>query len=338
MEAQKNCNELYYRKFTKTELETDLDFIKLKIQNAHADPYTEITQEEFEKNFAAISSQLVDGMTQREFYQLVKPVFVALNDEHAGLEQYCLPDSILKLQNAAKDPGSGKGIRLAPMEYQKINGFGYLTVNTFDDKSTFPVSVWKVKIDSVFCLIQKDKIQKLVIDVQNNSGGNSEIGDILISYFSDKPYTSYQGKWKKSQEYSDFLKGYGHVDPVYESIPNGEYYPIKAQEIKPALNKNRFKGSTYVVVGKNTFSSAMMFSVIVLDNKLARLVGETPQKGHPNHFGELIVFQTPNTRLGFCFGVKIWIRPSGSYTPKQLIPEKIIDLEGKNERQIIEQL
>lgn len=336
--AQKNCNELYYRKFTKPELEADLDFIKTKIQNAHANPYTEVTPTEFEKKFIEIKSHLTDGLTQRGFYQLIKPALMVLNDEHAGIQDFCIPDSIKKLQNVATGAVTQKEIQPTPIKYQKIRDFGYLTINTFDDNSTFPVSAWKVKIDSIFCLVKKDNIRKLVIDVQNNSGGNSEIGNILIDYFSNKPYKTYQGKWKKSREYSDFLRGYGYVDSVYESIPNGKYYPIVAQKLKPTANKNRFKGKTYIVIGKNTFSSAMMFSVIVLDNNLGKVVGEIPQKGHPNHFGELVIFQTPNTQLEFWFGVKEWIRPSGSYSPKQLIPEKTIQLSNKNEQQIIEQL
>lgn len=186
--------------------------------------------------------------------------------------------------------------------------------------------------------IKNDNVEKLVIDVSNNSGGNSAIANLLIDYFSDKPYKSYQGKFKKSQEYSDFLKGMGKTDLQYEKIRNGDYYSITSRNIKPSENKNRFKGKTYVVVGKNTFSSAMMFGVMVLDNKLAEVVGEIPEKGHPNHFGELISFQTPNTKLDFLFGVKEWIRPNGKIEPNKLIPSRIIDLEDKNEEEILKEL
>lgn len=333
--AQTNCNELYFKKFTAKELQEDFDFIKLKILNAHANPFTGITKEEFEKKCLDIRNQLKDGLTQREFHFQVKPLFAVLEDEHAGIDDYCLPDSLKPKQHKTASQPQQKP---APLSYQKIREYGYLTVNTFDDNSTFPIETWKTRIDSVFMQIKNDKISKLVIDVHNNSGGNSAIGNLLIDYFSDKPYKTYQGKWKKSLEYSDFLKGYGYVDSVYETIQNGNYYPIVAQQIQPTENKNRFNGKTYVVVGKNTFSSAMMFSVIVLDNKLAKVMGEEPEKGHPNHFGELIIFQTPNTKLEFWFGVKEWIRPAGNIVPNKLVPQKIIDLKGKNKVQIIEQL
>lgn len=149
--------------------------------------------------------------------------------------------------------------------------------------------------------------------------GNSAIGNLLISYFSDKNYNSYQGKWKKSKEYSDFLKSNNKTVPEYESVKDGDFYPIRSRVVKAGENPVRFNGKTYVVIGKNTFSSAMMFGAMVLDNKLAEVVGEIPEKGHPNHFGELISFRTPNTKLDFLFGVKEWIRPAGNILPNKLI-------------------
>ena len=114
--------------------------------------------------------------------------------------------------------------------------------------------------------------------------------------------------------------------------------PLISDENKPSKNKNRFNGKTYILVGQNTFSSAMMFAVTVLDNNLATLAGEIPSKGHPNHFGELISFNTPNTDLSFRFGVKEWIRPSGEIKNNKLIPNIIIDIENKSEEEIVELL
>lgn len=437
--AQKNCNELYYQKFTKQQLEQDIDFIKEKIVNAHVNPYTEISKSEFEKKYTNIRNSLKDGMTQKEFYYLAKPLIVTLNDEHSSMSDFCVTDSIkrsmkvlplkfkyengkmlltenysdnqlnmgdelLSLNNmpihevletcAQTIPGakeeripiavdrfwiminkfcyfitddynlkfkSGlqtvvKSISLEqlkanasksqpkkkedfkPLDYKKVNDYAYLTVNTFDDRNTFTIEEWKTKFDSIFTQIKKDNANKLVIDVHNNSGGNSAVGNLLINYFSDKPYQTYQGKWKKSKEYAEYLKANNKESAEYNKIKDGDYYPIRSRSVTADKNPLRFNGKTYVIVGKNTFSSAMMFSVMVLDNKLAEVAGEMPEKGHPNHFGELINFQTPNTKLDFLFGVKEWIRPAGNIVPNKLIPTKAIDLNNKTREQIVEEL
>lgn len=335
--AQKNCDELWSRTFSRQELEADLDLMATAIRNAHANPYTQISAEAFDKKVSGIRSQLKDGLTQREFHALVKPLFLILQDEHAGLEDFCLPDSLQRKQHMAGTPSATQD-RPVPIAYQKFGKTGYLSLNTFDDNATFPFTVWKSKIDSVFQRIRQDKVRKLVIDIQHNPGGNSEIGSLLIDYFSAKSYKTYSGKWKRSLEYSTFLKSYGYVDSLYEHITPGEYYTIAPQQVRPSENPNRFRGKTCVIVGRNTFSSALMFGVLVLDNRLAVVAGETPVQGHPNHFGELIVFETPNTQLEFWFGVKEWIRPAGNIVPNQLIPEKKIELQGKTPQQIIRQL
>ncbi|RRT86248.1 S41 family peptidase [Empedobacter falsenii] len=437
--SQRVCNDLYGKKFTKEQLTSDLDFIKEKIINAHANPFTEISKQDFDKKFLEIRNSLKEGMTQQQFYYLSKPLIVTLNDEHSAMGDFCVTDSIknnlkvlpLKfkyengkmllsenysddnltigdevislnnmpinevLENCAKTiPGakeeripivvdrfwvvinkfcyfitdnynfkfaSGKQqtVKSIPLsefgkkysqknsqnqqkefkalEYQKIKKIGYINVNSFSDRLYSP-EIWKKKFDSIFTQIKKDNVKKLVIDVSDNGGGNSALGDLLITYFSDKPYKTYQGTWKKSQEYSDFLKTMGKTYDDYEKIKNGENLPMISHIITPNNNPLKFKGKTYVVVGKNTFSSAMMFAVTILDNKLAKVVGEIPDKGHPNHFGELIKFTTPNTNLDFLFGVKEWIRPAGKIEPNKLIPQKIIELKDKTKEQIIQEL
>lgn len=436
--SQKVCNELYHKTFTKEQLNNDLNFIRDKIINAHANPFTEISQQEFEKKVMEIRSSLKDGMTQRDFYYLSKPLIVTLNDEHSNMGDFCITDSIKKqskalplkfkyenekmiltedysdnnltigdevvsLNNipikevlahcASTIPGakeerkamvvdkfwivikkfcyfitddynlkfkSGKQaiVKSLPIaeiikrntaknsqppqqfkeiEYQVIKEVGYLTINTFSD-SEFSREIWKKKYDSVFTQIKKDKVKRLVIDVSNNGGGNSSIGDLLITYFSERPYKTYQGTWKKSQEYSDFIKTLGKTYDKYEKLKNGESLPIPSRSITPEKNSLRFNGKTYIVVGQNTFSSAMMFAITVLDNKLASVVGEIPERGHPNHFGELIKFTTPNTSLDFFFGVKEWIRPAGKIEPNKLIPNQFINLKNKTKEEIINEL
>lgn len=92
--GQKVCNEFYNKKFSNSELVADIEFIKEKILNAHINPFTEISKEEFEKNIIQIENSLKDGMTQKDFYFLAKPIFVKLNDEHSGLNDFCITDSI----------------------------------------------------------------------------------------------------------------------------------------------------------------------------------------------------------------------------------------------------
>lgn len=75
------------------------------------------------------------------------------------------------------------------LSYRKIGNIGYINACSFDlkPKGKYSYDSIKVKIDTIFKRINKDGVTKLVIDVSRNEGGNSLVGDYLISNISDKP-------------------------------------------------------------------------------------------------------------------------------------------------------
>lgn len=213
------------------------------------------------------------------------------------------------------------------ISYQAYGKVGYINYCSFSVGSDSLFHQLELKIDEIFKQIKNDKIETLVVDVSNNSGGNSACGDLIINYFSTKSYRGYQCKWKRSDEYLALMKSWGSGNEAYEKTPVGAVIFYKSSVHKPDRHlKNRFNGKVYVVVGPSTFSSAIMFATMIKDNRIATLVGQIPDNGHPNHFGEMYGSKTPNTGLQLQFGVKEWIRPSGVREGNQLLPDKIIDL------------
>lgn len=427
-----DCDILYKKKFSKEEAVEDINHIYNSIQNAHINPYSVVSEEKFSNQIIKIKKSIPDSLTQKQFYKYIKPVFQLLNDEHAGIMDYCLPENIKKefkvipttfyekdgfvlvkdnfgnenisvnskllavnhkniediLNECSKEVfgvqedrksqlidalwyylpkycnchndttyilsfenskdiivegismndfkskrKSNKKSTLIELFY--IDDFAYLKVNSFEVNQEYTFDYWNTKIDSIFSEIKKSKKRKLIIDISHNGGGHSKIGNILIDYIYNKPYTGYQGYWKKSKEYADLLKKFGVESKNYDNAEIGEIIEIEKTKYQPDKKKNRFKGTTYIVVGKGTFSSAMMMGTIVKDNNIAKLVGEKPIKGHPNHFGELYMSETPNTKLKFFFGVKEWIRPNGEKENNYLIPDINISLWNKTPEMII---
>ncbi len=62
------------------------------------------------------------------------------------------------------------------------------------------------------------------------------------------------------------------------------------------------------MVGPNTFSSASDFATVISDNKLATLVGE-PIGQKPTSFGDILVFNLPETNLKISVSHKSFGRP-----------------------------
>ncbi|MFT3827536.1 MAG: S41 family peptidase [Chitinophagaceae bacterium] len=197
--------------------------------------------------------------------------------------------------------------------YQRFGNTGYINACSFDVGGNGPNSMTAVrsKIDSIFKLIHNDNVKNLVIDVSSNGGGNSAVGDYMIAYFYAKPYQDYQYTWKRSDEYLKLLESWGLKDERYAATPVGQTIYGAPETVTPQAMPLFFTGKVTVVVGKGTFSSAMLFATLIKDNHIATLIGEVPRHGHPNHFGEMYNNNFPNTRIQVSFGVKEWIRPAG---------------------------
>ncbi len=212
------------------------------------------------------------------------------------------------------------------MTYSKIGEIGYINACSFDIKNEEEFKAIEREIFNMFEQLRKDNVSRLIIDVSKNTGGNSAVGDLLIHGFYGKPYRKYQCNWKRSDECVKLYQSWGLQDQEYEALHPGEILHYDAAVVTPKPWDNRFRGQVYILIGEETFSSAIQFATIVKDNGIAPLVGETPRNGHPAHFGESYAKILPYTKLRVNFGVKEWIRPAGKDSANVLIPDILIDL------------
>ncbi|MGL5352775.1 MAG: S41 family peptidase [Clostridium sp.] len=102
-------------------------------------------------------------------------------------------------------------------------------------------------IDKLTNVIDKNNVGKLVIDLRNNTGGDSRL-----------------------------------LEPFIEYIKNNKY-----------INK---QANLFVVIGRDTFSSALLNAFEFKNNTNAILIGE-PTGGKPNCYGEIEKFTLPNSNF-----------------------------------------
>jgi C-terminal processing protease CtpA/Prc len=210
--------------------------------------------------------------------------------------------------------------------YTAYGEAGYLNVPEFNARTNKDMDSLKAVFTKIFGQVKSEGVKYLFIDVSKNSGGNSQVGDVLTGFFYDKPYRGYQCNWKRSDEYLSLIKSWGFTDANYAAQPVGKVIHFDSGNTVPTANPVRFKGKVYVLVGDGTFSSAIMFATVIKDNHIAPLIGKTPADGHPNHFGELYTTNLPNTKLDVRFGVKEWIRPNGKGEENVLYPDKLVNV------------
>jgi C-terminal processing protease CtpA/Prc len=160
---------------------------------------------------------------------------------------------------------------------------GLLTVNSFTNI--------KEPLKQAFRQIQKDHVNRLIIDIRANDGGYLESLQFLMDYLTEGPYQKcYQCAW-----------------------------------IKPADVADRYHGQLYLLIGPDTMSTAVTFATILQDQGLATLIGEETLE--PSSFcANIIPDGDTLTRTGLRYTVSYtcYIRPSGIADGHGVVPDIIV--------------
>jgi hypothetical protein len=100
------------------------------------------------------------------------------------------------------------------------------------------------------------------------------------------------------------------------------------RELANAARVNR-KGRLFVVLGRQTFSSAVLNAIDLRKRTPAVFVGE-PTGGKPNHFGEIKTLRLPRTKLEVSYSTK-YFQASFEDTPS-LMPDAVIEISIADHR------
>ncbi|MBI3586406.1 MAG: hypothetical protein HY088_04680 [Ignavibacteriales bacterium] len=195
--------------------------------------------------------------------------------------------------------------------------------------------------------MKEEGVSTLIVDIRGNGGGGSIYGEQLL-YFLDVPvgirnfsmairfsplyreffpevYRNYAFRY--SQKYnqeklpdsliltSDFVQEDSMEAKYFRNVtdPKSDYY------VKP--DRAIFKGNVYFLVGDRTYSSAIILSSLVKDNKLFTIVGQ-PTRGRPSHYGETLVLKLPNSGIICRISCKKFFRPDlGKDSEDTLYPD-----------------
>ncbi|HMU46826.1 MAG TPA: S41 family peptidase [Chitinophagaceae bacterium] len=240
----------------------------------------------------------------------------------------------LRERAAAVRKQSGAAEVKANYSFERMeNNTGYMNFRSMNDYEKFSKF-----LDSVFTDIKRNPVNGLIIDLRQNGGGSSQLGEKLLAYITDKAFLMSAGSvWKVSDEYKAFIKEQALTNKVYASGSFQNYLNFETGKMisfnsnkayKPGNNGLRYSGKVCVLIGPNTFSSANMLANAIKDFKLAALIGEAT--GEPgNDYGELYWNKLPNTQLGFSTCTKQFIRANGDKNdPNPILP----DIEVKQDR------
>lgn len=157
---------------------------------------------------------------------------------------------------------------------------------------------FKTFIDSTVTLLKERKINDLIIDVRQNGGGDSKIGDEFFRYISSGPFSQFGKVIAKISDRQKRRYEKAYKDLRYSSMENGiVIWPESKKDLmKPYKNRNRYCGDIYLLTSNYTFSSAADFSWVFKFFKMGTIIGEETG-GLAVCFGDVIPAILPNTKI-----------------------------------------
>lgn len=185
--------------------------------------------------------------------------------------------------------------------------------------------------EELFRRIEAEGIRTLVIDLSRNSGGNSRLCDVLLSWLrpldSLRTFSSairlsplwerqyprmaqrLRERFERSGQTLDPDRLYDQRDSLFRSDGRDE----ATQEL---FLTNRdpqrcFRGRVIVVQGPGTFSSAGILATMIADNGIGEIVGRQAAF-RPSHYGDLLMWELPHTGLRGSVSSKFFARPDAS--------------------------
>lgn len=154
-------------------------------------------------------------------------------------------------------------------------------------------------VKEMFREVKEKQIQNVAVDVRGNGGGDSRVANELIRYLPVTEYLEMPCDWRW---------GWFVVSFDNQRMKNKQYEDLL------------FGGALYVLTDSSSFSSAMDFAMLIQDNGLGYVVGESPANA-VDGYGDVALFALPNSGMLMQISTKKWYRIDESNTDRYVVPD-----------------
>ena len=201
-----------------------------------------------------------------------------------------------------------------------------LTVGSFlwPDKKLFYAMTEKA-----FTAMREAQAETLIIDVRTNGGGDDDMWkEGILRFTADRPYRHGSAYIKK------VIEGRQNATEKVGDIVKGE---IQIWEQPKPADPLHFGGKIYVLAGRTTYSSSILFLNTMQDFKFATLVGEAGSS-RARQSGGIQHMVLPNSKWGLIVPRFVLDRPSRLRDPELVQPELVMKDDPFDERALINAL
>ncbi len=201
-----------------------------------------------------------------------------------------------------------------PYSYHHLSdaNSGVIKFDSFWDMEKF-----KKFLNDTFKEIKEKNIKYLIIDIRDNPGGNSQLGDEFLKYLTNKPFRQYD---KCELKLSSQVRERHMDDNMASDFLSRLATLLKLNLTKPGYNPLRFNGKVYLLIGPKSASSATDFAQTVKYYKIGTLIGEETVDTVVN-YGDCLTQKLPNSELDFSVACKYFVCVGGKPDGHGVIPD-----------------
>jgi len=200
-----------------------------------------------------------------------------------------------------------------------LDEIGVLTVGDFTAFGKGALELdYELFFADVFNQINRAGIEKLIIDVRDNQGGNDPIVSEMLTYLQHRPQRDiqFEGRMRYQsfpEELRPYVKTWGDNIPAFFDPEQGKpdesgHYYIYPKSFKPErgfrLKRQAFNGEVVFLTSRVNASLGFYLAIYVRQNQVGTIIGETTggcQRGING--GNLALLRLPNTDLELDFPV-----------------------------------
>jgi hypothetical protein len=341
-------------KLSAVQLQQDLDFLFEQLEDVHPNVCAYIPKERYAMIQAYLRNMCNQPLTLRQFYTQLKFALDHLEEGHTTVSRP-LADTPSEQEKAYQ--AQLKGLRA-------IRGVSQNSYKLLEDPSVcvlrynscglpHELSQYEEFFGRMFDEIRDNSVQDLVIDLRKNGGGFSGTSDLLIRYFAKEPFRQYENLAKRLTpqaisfyeaigiDYMEYLRK-GHDTRSLTLDPNGmpmqTEFTVRARYVDPVAGTLRSRGRVWLLIGRGTYSSAMLCASTVQHYGLATLIGEETLAFYRRHYGDVVFISLPHSKLAVNVSTAVFItyaassvdkRKGGGIVPDYEVTQTRSDTENK---------
>ncbi|CAM2005027.1 S41 family peptidase [Acanthopleuribacter pedis] len=211
--------------------------------------------------------------------------------------------------NPSRRPEPEETQSLADYRYEELpDRVGLLTLVSFD---TNPGD-FEDFIDTTFAELRARGIRSLIIDIRENTGGNTDTVTYLSRHLAHKKFRLISHMTERLNQDNRGLFGYRGKAGTFLKKDWNDWETPKPEDV-------RFTGDVYLLVGPISYSSSIVFATTLKDNDFAVLIGQTTG-GNANQTGQGNLFNLPHSQLRAFVATRLLVRPNGDQSVGGLVP------------------